>query len=102
MAPPAGDDKTNTAQYDAAFFWYFKSNISVKSVALAPVLQVRRMAGALVAVGQGKLSVRQLKELMEARDSLAYPQQILAPARGLFLAKVDYREAGEWRPNKNK
>ncbi|KAM7422230.1 hypothetical protein PAMA_010344 [Pampus argenteus] len=55
--------------------------------------QVRRMTGALVAVGQGRLSIPQLKEIMEARDSMAYPQGILAPARGLFLIRVDYRES---------
>ncbi|XP_029907333.1 tRNA pseudouridine synthase-like 1 isoform X2 [Myripristis murdjan] len=54
--------------------------------------QVRRMTGALVAVGQGRLSVPQLKELLEARDSLAYPQNLAAPAYGLFLSRVDYRE----------
>ncbi|XP_076610860.1 tRNA pseudouridine synthase-like 1 [Chaetodon auriga] len=54
--------------------------------------QVRRMAGALVAVGQGRLSVPQVKDILEARDSLAYPQGMSAPARGLFLTKVDYRE----------
>uniref|UniRef100_A0A0F8BYV5 tRNA pseudouridine synthase n=1 Tax=Larimichthys crocea TaxID=215358 RepID=A0A0F8BYV5_LARCR len=54
--------------------------------------QVRRMTGALVAVGQGQLSVPQLKEVLEARDSLAYPQGIIAPAHGLFLARVDYKE----------
>uniref|UniRef100_A0A3Q4AIS9 tRNA pseudouridine synthase n=1 Tax=Mola mola TaxID=94237 RepID=A0A3Q4AIS9_MOLML len=57
--------------------------------------QVRRMTGALVAVGQGKLSVPQLKEILEARDSLAYPQGLAAPAQGLFLTRVDYRETGE-------
>ncbi|XP_074536004.1 tRNA pseudouridine synthase-like 1 [Halichoeres trimaculatus] len=54
--------------------------------------QVRRMTGALVAVGQGQLSVHQMKEILEARDSLAYPQGLGAPARGLFLTRVDYRE----------
>ncbi|XP_071750585.1 tRNA pseudouridine synthase-like 1 [Centroberyx gerrardi] len=54
--------------------------------------QVRRMTGALVAVGQGQLSVPQLKELVEARDSLAYPQGLVAPAHGLFLTRVDYRD----------
>ncbi|CAJ1051629.1 tRNA pseudouridine synthase-like 1 isoform X1 [Xyrichtys novacula] len=54
--------------------------------------QVRRMVGALVAVGQGRLSVPQLKEILELRDSLAYPQGLAAPARGLFLTRVDYRE----------
>lgn len=52
------------------------------------------MTGALVAVGQGRLSVPQLKEVLEARDSLAYPQGIIAPAHGLFLTRVDYKETG--------
>lgn len=59
------------------------------------VLQVRRMTGALVAVGQGQLSVPQMKEILEARDSRAYPEGMTAPARGLFLTRVDYRETGE-------
>lgn len=52
------------------------------------------MTGALVAVGQGRLSVAQLKEVLEARDSLAYPQGLVAPAHGLFLARVDYSQTG--------
>ncbi|XP_010862922.2 tRNA pseudouridine synthase-like 1 isoform X3 [Esox lucius] len=52
--------------------------------------QVRRMTGALVAVGQGKMSVYGVKELLEAQDSLAYPQNLTAPPDGLFLARVDY------------
>lgn len=59
------------------------------------VLQVRRMTGALVAVGRGRLTVTQLKEILEARDSLAYPEGLAAPAHGLFLTRVDYRDAGE-------
>ncbi|XP_036415413.1 tRNA pseudouridine synthase-like 1 [Colossoma macropomum] len=55
--------------------------------------QVRRMTGALVAVGQGKLSVRQIQELLDARDSLAYPQNMAAPSRGLFLTKVEYKDS---------
>ncbi|XP_075997409.1 tRNA pseudouridine synthase-like 1 [Genypterus blacodes] len=54
--------------------------------------QVRRMTGALVAVGLGQLSVSQLREIMEARDTLAYPNGLSAPADGLFLTAVDYRE----------
>ncbi|KAI3370274.1 hypothetical protein L3Q82_025052, partial [Scortum barcoo] len=57
--------------------------------------QVRRMTGALVAVGQGRLSVPQLNEILEARDSRAYPQGLVAPAHGLFLTRVEYRQAGE-------
>ncbi|XP_077428359.1 tRNA pseudouridine synthase-like 1 isoform X2 [Vanacampus margaritifer] len=55
--------------------------------------QVRRMTGALVAVGQRRISLTKLKEIMEARDSLAYPKNIIAPARGLFLTRVDYSES---------
>ncbi|XP_029990123.1 tRNA pseudouridine synthase-like 1 [Sphaeramia orbicularis] len=54
--------------------------------------QVRRMTGALVAVGQGQLSLPRLKEVLEARDTRAYPQGLAAPAHGLFLTRVDYRE----------
>ncbi|AWP03111.1 tRNA pseudouridine synthase [Scophthalmus maximus] len=55
--------------------------------------QVRRMTGALVAVGKAQLSVPQLRDLLEAQDSLAYPQGLTAPAQGLFLTRVDYRDA---------
>ncbi|XP_037346636.1 tRNA pseudouridine synthase-like 1 [Pungitius pungitius] len=55
--------------------------------------QVRRMTGALVAVGRRQLSVPQLQEVLEARDSLSYPRGIVAPARGLFLTRVDYKES---------
>ncbi|XP_067286980.1 tRNA pseudouridine synthase-like 1 isoform X3 [Pseudorasbora parva] len=55
--------------------------------------QVRRMTGALVAVGQGRLSVSQIQELLEARDSLAFPNNLTAPAHGLFLTNVQYRDA---------
>ncbi|XP_068598268.1 tRNA pseudouridine synthase-like 1 [Brachionichthys hirsutus] len=54
--------------------------------------QVRRMTGALVAVGQGRISVPRVKEILEAKDSLAFPQGLAAPARGLFLTRVVYKE----------
>ncbi|XP_046881208.1 tRNA pseudouridine synthase-like 1 isoform X3 [Hypomesus transpacificus] len=57
--------------------------------------QVRRMTGALVAVGQGKLSISQLEKLLEAQDSLAYPQNLTAPPQGLFLTQVEYQQQGE-------
>lgn len=53
------------------------------------------MTGALVAVGQGRLSVSQLKDLLEAQDSNAYPQGLTAPPQGLFLTRVDYMDSGE-------
>ncbi|XP_077581639.1 tRNA pseudouridine synthase-like 1 [Stigmatopora nigra] len=55
--------------------------------------QVRRMTGALVAVGQGNISLSHFKEILEARDSLAYPSNLVAPARGLFLTQVDYNQS---------
>ncbi|XP_048111191.1 tRNA pseudouridine synthase-like 1 isoform X1 [Alosa alosa] len=57
--------------------------------------QVRRMTGALVAVGQGKLRPSDIQDLLEARDSLAFPTNIMAPPYGLFLTQVEYRESGE-------
>ncbi|XP_020786580.1 tRNA pseudouridine synthase-like 1 isoform X2 [Boleophthalmus pectinirostris] len=54
--------------------------------------QVRRMAGALVAVGKGSLSPLSLKKVLDAQDSRAYPQGLSAPAHGLFLTNVEYRD----------
>ncbi|KAK7877962.1 hypothetical protein WMY93_031390, partial [Mugilogobius chulae] len=54
--------------------------------------QVRRMVGALVAVGRGRLSVLDLRKVLEARDSTAFPQGLAAPAHGLFLTNVEYRD----------
>ena len=65
------------------------------------VLQVRRLTGALVAVGQGQLSVAQLRDLLEARDTRAYPQGTVAPACGLFLTRVDYNQSGEMTTKTN-
>eukprot|EP00075_Anas_platyrhynchos_P006385 XP_021122401.2 tRNA pseudouridine synthase-like 1 isoform X3 [Anas platyrhynchos] len=55
--------------------------------------QVRRMVGALVAVGQGKLTPHQIKELLELRDARALPPHAMAPPAGLFLKCVEYNEA---------
>ncbi|NXF09215.1 PUSL1 protein, partial [Smithornis capensis] len=52
--------------------------------------QVRRMVGALVAVGQGKLAPRHIKELLEIKDTLAFPANAMAPPSGLFLKSVEY------------
>ncbi|NXA40290.1 PUSL1 protein, partial [Eudromia elegans] len=51
---------------------------------------VRRMAGAHVAVGQGKLSPRHVKELLEKKNSRAFPPYAVAPPSGLFLKSVAY------------
>ena len=49
---------------------------------------VRNLVGSLVAAGKGKLSSAQFKTILEARDrTLA---DATAPARGLFLHRVNY------------
>uniref|UniRef100_A0A669R145 tRNA pseudouridine synthase n=1 Tax=Phasianus colchicus TaxID=9054 RepID=A0A669R145_PHACC len=57
--------------------------------------QVRRMVGALVAVGQGKLAPHHIKELLEMKDARALPSFAMAPSSGLFLKSVEYNEAGK-------
>ena len=53
---------------------------------------VRNIAGSLVAVGEGKISVPQLKELLDGRDrnALALAGGVTAPAHGLYLEDVFY------------
>lgn len=58
-------------------------------------LQVRRMVGALVAVGQNRLQPHHIKELLAARDLMAYPLNTIAPPDGLFLKHVEYYKSGE-------
>lgn len=53
------------------------------------------MVGALVAVGQGKLSVSQVQDLLDSKDSMAYPQNMAAPPYGLFLINVGYNDSGK-------
>ncbi|XP_062363488.1 tRNA pseudouridine synthase-like 1 [Cinclus cinclus] len=54
--------------------------------------QVRRMVGALVAVGRGRLSPGHVRELLELKDSRAFPPSAMAPASGLFLKSVEYSQ----------
>jgi tRNA pseudouridine38-40 synthase len=55
--------------------------------------QVRSMVGSLEHVGAGKWSVGDLQAALEARDRARCGQ--VAPAHGLFLARVDYDDGGE-------
>jgi tRNA pseudouridine38-40 synthase len=50
--------------------------------------QVRSMVGSLKLVGEGKWSARDLEAALEARDRSACGP--VAPARGLYLVRVDY------------
>ncbi|XP_032935342.1 tRNA pseudouridine synthase-like 1 isoform X1 [Catharus ustulatus] len=54
--------------------------------------QVRRIVGALVAVGQGRLSPGHIQELLELKDPRAFPPNAMAPPSGLFLKCVEYSQ----------
>ena len=54
--------------------------------------QVRSMVGSLKLVGEGKWRVDDVKAALEARDRAACGP--VAPARGLYLVRVDYASAG--------
>jgi tRNA pseudouridine38-40 synthase len=49
---------------------------------------VRSLVGALVSVGEGKLSPAQLREVLQSRQRI--PFVLTAPPQGLFLVKVFY------------
>ena len=51
---------------------------------------VRRMVGVMVAVGQGTLEVDDIDELL--REPSGLPATLTAPASGLFLERVQYRD----------
>ncbi len=59
---------------------------------------VRSIVGLLVAVGRGRRAAGAVPAIIESRDRAAVPD--LAPAQGLTLWEVGYREAeaGGWRP----
>ncbi|XP_077313733.1 tRNA pseudouridine synthase-like 1 isoform X2 [Lithobates pipiens] len=68
-------------------FWNvtFKSNSYVYK-------QVRRMTGALVAVGLGLLTPQQIKFHLETGEQMSYSRSLMAPPDGLFLKEVKYAE----------
>jgi tRNA pseudouridine38-40 synthase len=49
---------------------------------------VRNLVGAMVKVGQGRLSPADLKKILKARSRAGAPPT--APAEGLYLLKVQY------------
>jgi tRNA pseudouridine38-40 synthase len=51
---------------------------------------VRRMVGVMVAVGQGSLEEGDIDELL--REPSGLPATLTAPASGLFLERVRYRD----------
>lgn len=55
--------------------------------------QVRSMVGSLKLVGEGKWQPRDMQRALQAMDRKACGP--VAPAAGLYLTRVEYREAGE-------
>lgn len=52
------------------------------------MLQVRKIVGALLAVGRGSITVERLQEIIDAKDvSIAPP---MAPACGLYFHEAEY------------
>jgi tRNA pseudouridine38-40 synthase len=51
---------------------------------------VRRIVGALVAVGSGKLTVEDIRLALRQAQPNETIAQLTAPASGLFLEKVEY------------
>lgn len=67
-----------------------RDELSIRAVANSFLHQmVRSLAGALVAVGEGKLEAGVIPEILGARDRVAGGQPV--PARGLTLERVHYR-----------
>lgn len=50
--------------------------------------QVRMMSAALIALGEGKITLEQFQEILEAKDKHAC--RFNAPAKGLYLVEVKY------------
>ncbi len=62
--------------------------------------QVRSMVGALIAVGQHKLTITELAEILKAAKRVS-KFKVVAP-HGLALTGVEYPEAGMWRAQAEK
>ncbi len=50
---------------------------------------VRKIAGALIKVGEGKLGKKELREILQSKDGSSVP---VAPPHALYLYKVEYPE----------
>lgn len=56
-------------------------------------IQVRRTVGALIAVAQGKVTSRDIKFMLEVPSHNSWDPRIkTAPAHGLYLCEVAYKE----------
>ena len=91
------DVKEELTEWPAAEARGTKQKISI-AVAAPSFLyhHVRLLAGALKAVGANDLTVKDVQELLEAKDVARAPQ--MAPAHGLYLADVAYLENYAVRP----
>lgn len=86
---------SNVKHYRCTVFtsrWLFKSDeeLLVYEIAANRFLHgmVRAIVGSLVALGQGKMTIGELQEIMASRDRTRVP--LTAPPQGLILEEVKY------------
>ncbi|MBN1138123.1 MAG: tRNA pseudouridine(38-40) synthase TruA [Anaerolineae bacterium] len=85
-ATPIPDPKGSGAQYAIAPVEWVTLDITANAFLYH---MVRSLVGSLVLVGSGRLSVDEFEAMLLARDSSLAKQ--LAPAHGLCLMRVDYK-----------
>ncbi|XP_022650986.1 tRNA pseudouridine synthase-like 1 [Varroa destructor] len=70
------------------FFSWWKFTVTARSFLYH---QVRRMVGAVIAVGSGRVPMEEVSKMLSTKDTLTWnPRIVPAPAQGLHLLKVDY------------
>lgn len=57
---------------------------------------VRLIVGMCIRVGEGKLTIEQVRQAMDRQERLPKPWS--APASGLFLSSVEYSDKSAWEP----
>lgn len=58
---------------------------------LIKLFQVRRIVGTLIAVGREKITLKEVKFMLEVPSHLSWnPRVHLAPSYGLYLCQVEY------------
>ena len=58
-------------------------------------MQIRRMTGALVAVGLGRIAPSDITAILQSRDNSHMHGTQMAPPHGLYLKEVLYNDNGE-------
>lgn len=70
--------------------WFLKDNLLVYEVKANRFLHgmVRALVGSMVDIGQGRMSLKEFKDIIDARDRTML--RLTAPAKGLILEEVKY------------